>query len=88
MGHGRPLESPDNSSTRNPRFTTHSMGVVDTSPLSPAEGRRRGVWTRRRAPPDHLDWAQARGLDVRLHFLVRTKHRQVSARAHSTAETG
>jgi hypothetical protein len=35
MGHGCPIESLDNSSTRNPRFTTRSMGVVDTSPPVP-----------------------------------------------------
>jgi hypothetical protein len=50
-GHGRPLESPANSSTRDPRFATRSMGVVDTSPLHPAEGWRRGVRTSRRAAP-------------------------------------
>jgi hypothetical protein len=54
---------------RDPRFATRSMGVVDTSPLRPAEGRRRGVQTSRRAHPDHLEWAQARGLDTRLHLL-------------------
>jgi hypothetical protein len=32
MGHGRPLEAPDNSSKRNLRFATRSMGVADTSP--------------------------------------------------------
>jgi hypothetical protein len=35
QGHGRPLESPDNSSMRNPQFTTRSMGVADTSPSVP-----------------------------------------------------
>jgi hypothetical protein len=45
------------------------MGVVDTSSLCPAEGRRRGIWTSRRACPDRLEWAQARGLDARLHLL-------------------
>jgi hypothetical protein len=34
-GHGRPLESPDNSSTRNPQSTTRSMGVAETSPSVP-----------------------------------------------------
>jgi hypothetical protein len=68
-GHGRPLESPNNSSTRNPRFATRSMGVVGASPLCPAKGRRRGVRTRWRARPDRLKWARARGLDARLHLL-------------------
>jgi hypothetical protein len=35
----------------------------------PAEARRRGVWTIRRARPDRLEWAQAQGLDARLHLL-------------------
>jgi hypothetical protein len=35
MGHGRPLEPPDNSSTRNPQFATRSMGVTETSPSIP-----------------------------------------------------
>jgi hypothetical protein len=35
---------------------------------------------------DHLDWAQARGLDAQLHFLTRTERRQLSIRAHGTAE--
>jgi hypothetical protein len=37
------------------------MGVVDTSPLCPAEGRRKDVQTSRRARPDRLKRAQARG---------------------------
>jgi hypothetical protein len=41
-GHGRPLEPPDNSSTRNPQFATRSMGVAETSPSVP---RRDGVGT-------------------------------------------
>jgi hypothetical protein len=35
-----------------------------------------------------LYWAQARGLDARLHFLSCTQHRRVSMRAHGTAEAG
>jgi hypothetical protein len=46
------------------------MGVVDASPFCPAEGQRRGVQTSRRAHPDRLKRAQARGLDVWLHFRV------------------
>jgi hypothetical protein len=34
-GHGRPLESPDNSSTRNPQSATRSMGLAETSPSVP-----------------------------------------------------
>jgi hypothetical protein len=68
-GHERPLESLVNSSTMNPRFATRSMGVMDASPLHPAEGWRRGVQTSQRAHPDRLEWAQARGLNAWLHFL-------------------
>jgi hypothetical protein len=39
-GHGRPLEPPANSSTRNPQFATRSMGVVETSPSVPPTARR------------------------------------------------
>jgi hypothetical protein len=34
-GHGRPLQPPDSSSTRNPQSATQSMGVVETSPSAP-----------------------------------------------------
>jgi hypothetical protein len=34
-GHGRPLESPNNSLMRNPQFATRSMGVAETSPSVP-----------------------------------------------------
>jgi hypothetical protein len=42
MGHGRPLEPPDNNSTRNPEFPTRSMWVAETSPSVP---RRDGEGT-------------------------------------------
>jgi hypothetical protein len=38
-------------------------------PLCSAKGQRRGVRIRRRAHPDRLEWAQAQGLDARLHPL-------------------
>jgi hypothetical protein len=41
-GHRRPLEPPDNSSKRNLRFATRSMGVADASPPVP---RRDGEGT-------------------------------------------
>jgi hypothetical protein len=69
MGHGRPLEPPASSSTRNPQFTTRSMGVVETSPSVPPRDGEGAFRTRRRARPDCLEWAQARGLDARLHLL-------------------
>jgi hypothetical protein len=62
------------------------MGVVDASPLRLAEGRRRGMQTSQRARRDRLEWAQARGLDARLHLLGYTEHRQVLIRACGTAE--
>jgi hypothetical protein len=68
-GHGRPLEPPANSSTRNPQFATRSMGVVETSPSVPRKDDEGTFKTRRRAHPDRLEWAQTRGLDARLHLL-------------------
>jgi hypothetical protein len=74
-GHGRPLESPDNSTTWNPQSATRSMGVAETSPSA---GR---LNTSRRARPDCLKRAQAWGLDARLHLLGSTecRHRQTCA---------
>jgi hypothetical protein len=69
MGHGRPLEPPASSSTRNPQFATRSMGVVETSPSVPRRDGEGAFRTRRRARPDRLEWAQARGLGARLHLL-------------------
>jgi hypothetical protein len=68
-GHGRPLEPPAKSSTRNPQFATRSMGVVETSPSIPRRDGEGAFKTRRRARPDRLEWAQARGLDARLRLL-------------------
>jgi hypothetical protein len=68
-GHGRPLEPPASSSTRNPQSTTRSMGVVETSPSVPRRDGEGAFRVRRRARPDRLEWAQARGLDARLHLL-------------------
>jgi hypothetical protein len=68
-GHGRPLKPPANSSTRNPQSATRSMGVVETSPSVPRRDGEGAFKTRRRARPDRLEWAQARGLDARLHLL-------------------
>jgi hypothetical protein len=67
--HGRPLEPPANSSTRNPQSATRSMGVVETSPSVSRRDGEGAFKTRRRARPDRLEWAQARGLKARLHLL-------------------
>jgi hypothetical protein len=69
MGHGRPLEPPASSSTRNPQFATRSMGVAETSPSVPRRDDEGTFRTRRRARPDRLERAQARGLNARLHLL-------------------
>jgi hypothetical protein len=71
-GHGRSLEPPTNSSTRNPQSATRSMGVAETSPSVPRRDGEGTLKTSQRARPDRLEWAQARGLDARLHLLVRT----------------
>jgi hypothetical protein len=68
-GHGRPLEPPANNSTRNPQSATRSMGVAETSPSVPWRDGGGASKTSRRARPDHLEWAQARGLDAWLHLL-------------------
>jgi hypothetical protein len=73
MGHGRPLEPPDSSSTRNPQSATQSMGVVETSPSVPQRDDEGAFKTRWRAHPDRLKRAQARRLDARLHLLGRTE---------------
>jgi hypothetical protein len=62
------------------------MGVVDTSPLCPAKGRRRGTQTSQRARPDRLGWAQARGLNARLDLLGMHRTQANVTRAHDTAE--
>jgi hypothetical protein len=68
-GHGRPLEPPASSSTRNPQSATRSMGVVETSPSVPRRDDEGALEIRRRARPYRLERAQARGLDARLHLL-------------------
>jgi hypothetical protein len=75
-GHGRPLELPNNSSTRNPQSATRSMGVVETSPSVPRRDGEGVFKTSRRARPDRLEWAQARGLDARLHLLGCTERKK------------
>jgi hypothetical protein len=81
-GHGRPLEPPANSSTRNPQSTTRSMGVAETSHSVPRRDGEGAFKTRRRAHPDRLEWAQARGLDARLHLLRCTERERYQSRVH------
>jgi hypothetical protein len=77
-GHGHPLEPPANSSTRNPQSVTRSMGVEETSPSVPRRDGEGTFKTRRRAHPDRLEWAQARGLDARLHLVGRAEREKIS----------
>jgi hypothetical protein len=79
-GHGCPLEPPANSSTRNPQSATRPMGVAETSPSVPRRDGEGAFKTRRRARPDLLEWAQARGLDARLHLLICTKRERYQPR--------
>jgi hypothetical protein len=79
-GHGRPLEPPASSSTRNPQSATRSMGVVETSPSVARRDDEGAFRTRRRARPDRLEWAQAQGLDARLHLLGCTEHERYQSR--------
>jgi hypothetical protein len=87
-GHGRPIEPPDSSSTRNPQSATRSMGVVETSPSIPRRDDEGMFKTRRRAHPDRLKRAQARGLDAWLHLLGCTECEtsQLCARDRSRLE--
>jgi hypothetical protein len=62
------------------------MGVVDTSPFRPAKERRRDAQASQRARPDRLEWAQARGLDARLHLLDMHRMQANVTCAHDTAE--
>jgi hypothetical protein len=87
-GYGRPLESPDNSSTRNPRSATRSMGVAETSPSVPRRDGEGAFKPSRRARPDRLERAHARGLDARLHLIGCTEHRQCQLCARGTAKAG
>jgi hypothetical protein len=88
-GHGCPLEPPANSSTKNPQSATQSMGVVETSPSVPRRDDEGAFKTRRRAHPDRLEWAQARGLNARLHLLGmhRTRKTSVAHASPKPAET-
>jgi hypothetical protein len=79
-GHGRPLEPPASSLTRNPQSATRSMGVVETSPSVPRRDGKGTFRARRRARPDRLEWAQARGLKARLHLLGYTKRERHQSR--------
>jgi hypothetical protein len=62
------------------------MGVAETSPSVPRRDGEGAFKTSRRARPDRLEWAQARGLDARLHLLGCTERRQRQVRARGTAE--
>jgi hypothetical protein len=75
-GHGRPLEPPTNSSTRNPQSATRPMGVAEISPSVPRRDGEGALKTSRKAIPDRLERAQARGLDARLHLLDCTRRRK------------
>jgi hypothetical protein len=79
-GHGRPLEPPANSSTRNSQSATRSMGVAETSPSVPRRDGEGAFKTRRRVRPDRLEWAQARGLDARLRLLGCTERERYQSR--------
>jgi hypothetical protein len=81
-GHRRPLEPPDSSSTRNLQPTTRSMGVVETSPSVSRRDGKGTFKTRRRAHPDHLKRAQARGLDAWLHLLGCTEREKYQSCVH------
>jgi hypothetical protein len=51
------------------------MGVAETSPSVPRRDGEGALKTSRRARPDRLERAQARGLDARLHLLGRIERK-------------
>jgi hypothetical protein len=75
-GHGRPLESPNNSSTRNPQSRDPTDGGCGNLTLRPAEGRRGSVQHTSESSPRSPRTGQSRGLDARLHLLGCTERRQ------------
>jgi hypothetical protein len=62
------------------------MRVAETSPSIPRRDGEGAFKTSWRARLDHLERAQARGLDARLHLLGCTKHRQCQSCARGTTE--
>jgi hypothetical protein len=52
------------------------MGVVETSPSAPRKGGEGAFKTSRRAHPDRLERAWARGLNARLHLLGCTERKK------------
>jgi ribosome modulation factor len=67
---------------------TRLMGVAETSPSVPRRDVEGAFKTSRRARPDRLERAQARGLDARLHLLGRTERRKCQLCARGTTEAG
>jgi hypothetical protein len=64
------------------------MGIAKTSPSVPRRDGEGAFKTSRRARPDHLERAQARGLDARLHLLGCTERRRCQLCARGTTEAG
>jgi hypothetical protein len=64
------------------------MGVAETSPSVPRRDDEGAFKTSRRARPDRLERAQARGLYARLHLIGCTERKQCQIRACGTAEAG
>jgi hypothetical protein len=64
------------------------MGVAETSPSVPWRDDEGAFKPSRRARPDRLERAEARGLDARLHLLGCTERRQCQLCVRGTAEAG
>jgi hypothetical protein len=80
-GHGRPLEPPASSSTRNPQSATRSMGVAETSPSVPRRDGEGALEQDGELAPITSNRAKARGLDARLHLLGCTEPERYHSRA-------
>jgi hypothetical protein len=64
------------------------MGVTKTSPSILRKDGEGACKASRRARPDRLEWAQARGVDAWLHLMGCTERKQCQIRACGTAEAG
>jgi hypothetical protein len=60
-GHGRPLEPPASSSTRNPQSATRSMGIAETSPSVPRRDGEGALEQDGELAPITSNWPRLRG---------------------------
>jgi hypothetical protein len=86
--HGRPLELPDNSSTRNPQFATRSWELWMPHPSVPQRDGERVCEQDREHPPIASTRPGLGGSTRGYTSWICTERRRVSIRAHGTTEAG